>query len=147
MRSPWQLWRELGPRQFIAFHLTLGFAGLTGLLNPIFWGLTLVYLVDGPSRISPLFPSVLLYLGLVSMLLGNLLMIYSMMAGCMHRGLHAAMSSMLAIPLYWVLISVASYKALIQLLRPSRRHYWELTEHGLVTEHGSGTARTEAAAL
>jgi cellulose synthase/poly-beta-1,6-N-acetylglucosamine synthase-like glycosyltransferase len=146
MRSPWQLWRELGPRQFLAFQLTLGFAGLTGLLNPIFWALTIVYLIDGPARISPLFPSVILYLGVASMLLGNLLMIYSMMAGCMHRGLYAAMRSMLAIPLYWVLMSVASYKALVQLLRPSRRHYWELTEHGLVTEQGGGTGRAEAAA-
>jgi hypothetical protein len=31
-------------------------------------------------------------------------------------------------------MSVAAYKALFQLLRPSRRHYWELTQHGLVTE-------------
>jgi hypothetical protein len=23
------------------------------------------------------------------------------------------------------------------LLRPSRRHYWELTEHGLVTENAT----------
>lgn len=146
MRSPWQLWRELGPRQFLAFQLTLGFAGLTGLLNPIFWALTVVYLVDGPARISSLFPSAILYLGVASMLFGNLLMVYSMMAGCMDRGLHAAMRSMLAIPLYWVLISVASYKALLQLLRPSKRHYWELTEHGLVTEQGSGTAHAQAAA-
>jgi hypothetical protein len=29
-------------------------------------------------------------------------------------------------------MSVAAYKALFQLLRPSRRHYWELTVHGLV---------------
>jgi len=38
------------------------------------------------------------------------------------------------LPLYWGLMSVAAYKALFQLLRPSRRHYWELTQHGLVTE-------------
>jgi cellulose synthase/poly-beta-1,6-N-acetylglucosamine synthase-like glycosyltransferase len=135
MRSPWQLWRDLGPRQFFAFHLTLGFSGLTGLMNPIFWALTCVYLVSGPARISALFPAAVLYLGVFSMLIGNLLMVYSMMAGCMDRGLHGAVRSMLAIPLYWALMSVAAYKALLQLLRPSRRHYWELTEHGLVSEH------------
>jgi hypothetical protein len=52
----------------------------------------------------------------------------------MDRGLHGAVRTMLAIPLYWALMSVAAYKAFFQLLRPSRRHYWELTEHGLVTE-------------
>jgi glycosyltransferase XagB len=137
MRAPLQLWRELGPRQFCAFQLTVGFSGLTGLLNPVFWALTCVYLISGPSHISALFPPVVLYLGVFSMLMGNLLMIYSMMAGCMDRGLHGAVRSMIAIPVYWALMSVAAYKALFQLLRPSRRHYWELTEHGLVTENAT----------
>jgi glycosyltransferase XagB len=145
MRSPWQLWRDLGPRQFFAFHLTLGFSGLTGLMNPIFWALTCVYLVSGPARISALFPATVLYLGVFSMLIGNLLMVYSMMAGCMHRGLYGAVRSMLAIPFYWALMSIAAYKAFFQLLRPSRRHYWELTEHGLVTEHGHATQPGHAA--
>ena len=136
MRSPLRLWHELGPRRFCAFQLTLGFSGLTGLLNPIFWALTCVYLVSGPSHLSALFPAPVLYLGVFSMLIGNLLMVYSMMAGCMDRGLYGAVRTMIVIPLYWVLMSVAAYKALFQLLRPSRRHYWELTEHGLVAENG-----------
>ena len=136
MRSPRRLWAELGARQFCAFQLTLGFAGLTGLLNPVFWALTLLYLITGPAHISALFPPAVLYLGVFSMLIGNLLMVYSMMAGCMDRGLYGAVRSMLAIPVYWALMSLASYKALLQLLRPSKRHYWELTEHGLVTETG-----------
>jgi len=140
MRSPWQLWRDLGPRQFCAFQLTLGFSALTGLMNPIFWALTCVYLISGPARISALFPSAVLYLSVFSMLIGNLLMVYSMMAGCMDRGLYGAVRTMLAIPLYWALMSVAAYKAFLQVLRPSRRHYWELTVHGLVTEHAEMAA-------
>ena len=135
MRSPWRLLRELGPRQFLGFQLTMGFSSLTGLLNPIFWLLTCVYLVSGPAHIRALFPAPVLYLGVFSMLAGNLLMMQSMMAGCMDRGLYAAVRTMLAIPLYWALMSVAAYKAFIQLLRPSQRHYWELTQHGLVAEH------------
>ena len=134
MRSPWQLFRDLGLRQFLAFQLTLGFSSLTGLLNPIFWALACLYLISGPADIRPLFPAPILYLGVLAMLIGNLLMMQSMMAGCMDRGLYGAVRSMLSIPLYWGLMSVAAYKALFQLLRPSRRHYWELTQHGLVTE-------------
>jgi cellulose synthase/poly-beta-1,6-N-acetylglucosamine synthase-like glycosyltransferase len=134
MRSPWQLLRDLGLRQFLSFQLTLGFTSLTGLLNPIFWALACVYLISGPAHIRPLFPAPILYLGVFSMLIGNLLMMQSMMAGCMDRGLYGAVRTMLAIPVYWAMMSVAAYKALFQLLRPSRRHYWELTEHGLVTE-------------
>jgi cellulose synthase/poly-beta-1,6-N-acetylglucosamine synthase-like glycosyltransferase len=136
MRSPWRLWRDLGARQFIGMQLTVGFATLTGLLNPVFWALTCLYLVVGPAPISPFFPPPVLLTGLLTMLIGNLLMVEAMMAGCMARGLHRALRSMLLVPLYWGMMSLAAYKALLQLLRPSRRHYWELTTHGLVADHG-----------
>ncbi len=135
MRSPRQLWRELGARQFFGLQLTIGFCTLTGLVNPIFWALTCLYVVAGPGPISPFFPPPVLITGLLTMLIGNLLMIEAMMAGCMARGLHRALRSMLLVPVYWGLMSVAAYKALLQLLRPSRRHYWELTTHGLVSDH------------
>ncbi len=135
MRSPWRLWRELGTRQFIGMQLTIGFATLSGLVNPVFWALTCLYLVAGPGPISPFFPPPVLITGLLTMLIGNLLMIEAMMAGCMARGLHRALRSMLMVPVYWGLMSLAAYKALLQLLRPSRRHYWELTTHGLVSDH------------
>lgn len=96
MRSPLRLWADLGPRQFCAFQLTLGFPVLTGLLNPVFWALTLVYLVSGPAHIGALFPAPVLYLGVFAMLIGNLLMVYSMMAGCMDRGLYGAVRTMTA---------------------------------------------------
>ncbi len=130
MRSPWQLW------QFVGLQLTIGFATLSGLVNPIFWSLTCLYVAACPGPISPFFPLPVLITGLLTMLIGNLLMIEAMMAGCMARGLHRALRSMLLVPFYWALMSLAAYKALLQLLRPSRRHYWELTTHGLVTDNG-----------
>jgi glycosyltransferase XagB len=134
MRHPWRLWRELGTRRFVAFHLGVGFSTLTTLVNPWFWALTLAYVVVGPDPIDQLFPGWVLYAGLVTMVLGNATMVYTLMAGCMTRGLHRAMRAMLSVPLYWGLMSIAAYKALFQLLRPSRRHYWELTVHGLVSD-------------
>ena len=46
-RHPIRLWRELGTRRFLAFHLTLGFSTFTTLVNPFFWAMTLLYLVTG----------------------------------------------------------------------------------------------------
>ena len=135
MRSPVRLWRDLGTRDFWAFQMILGFSTITALLNPIFWGLTLYYLVDGPDRIAPLFPPVTLALGLVAMLAGNLLMVFTFMIGCMQRGLYRGVRTMLTVPAYWCLMSMAAYKAFFQLLRPSKRHFWELTDHGLVNDH------------
>jgi cellulose synthase/poly-beta-1,6-N-acetylglucosamine synthase-like glycosyltransferase len=135
MRSPLRLWRELGTRRFIGFQLTFGMAYMT-LVNPIFWGLTALYIVIGPGLISPLFPPPVLYSGLFTMLVGNLLMVYALMAGCLQRRLHRAVKAMLLVPIYWALMSLAAYKAMYQLLHPRRRHFWELTEHGLVEENG-----------
>ncbi|GAB3213918.1 glycosyltransferase family 2 protein [Marinactinospora thermotolerans] len=143
MRSPVRLWRELGTSGFLSFHLTVGFPTFAALVNPVFWTLTATYLVVGPDPIAPLFPRPVLYLGMVTMVGGNLLLLYGHMAGCMERGIHGAVRTMLALPFYWALMSIAAYKAVIQLARPSRRHYWELTEHGLVEEEplASGGAR------
>ncbi|SFN21591.1 hypothetical protein SAMN05421805_103278 [Saccharopolyspora antimicrobica] len=49
-------------------------------------------------------------------------------------GLHRAVPAMLTIPLYWALMSVAAVRAVTQLMRPKRRHYWELTAHGFVLD-------------
>jgi len=134
MRDPARLCRELGPKRFAAFHLTLGFSTFTTLVNPVFWALTALYFATGTRYLSAVFPGTVLYAGVVTMVLGNLMMCYCLMTGCMERGLHRAVRAMLTVPLYWALMSAAAYKALFQLLRPSRRHYWELTVHGLVDE-------------
>lgn len=134
MRNPWRLLRELGPRRFAGFQLIFGCTTVTTLVNPLFWSLTCLYLAVGPERIEPLFPPAVLYAGTAAMLGGNLAVLYHSMAGCMERGLHRAVPTMLTVPLYWALMSVAAYKALIQLLRPSKRHHWELTRHGLVSD-------------
>ena len=119
MRSPGRLWRELGPRRFLSVQATLGMATVTTLVNPFFWALTVLYLVNGPARISALFPMPVLYLGVLAMLVGNLLMVYCLMPGCMERGLFRALRAQLAVPVYWVMMSAAAYKALYQLLNPA----------------------------
>jgi cellulose synthase/poly-beta-1,6-N-acetylglucosamine synthase-like glycosyltransferase len=131
-RHPVRLWRQLGTKRTLAFHLTMGLSTLTTLANPFFWGLTLLYLCTGTRYVQAFFPPVSLYCGAAAMVIGNFLMVYCMMAGCLERGLFPAVRAMLSIPLYWALMSVAAYKALWQLARPDRRHFWELTEHGLV---------------
>jgi cellulose synthase/poly-beta-1,6-N-acetylglucosamine synthase-like glycosyltransferase len=132
-REPVKLWRELGTRKTLAIHLTLGFSTVTTLVNPLMWALTLSYFIFGPQWMEPLFPALVLYGGMFAMIAGNALMCYALMLGCLKRGLYAAVRAMLTVPLYWGLMSVAAYKALGQLLQPSKRHFWELTEHGLDT--------------
>jgi cellulose synthase/poly-beta-1,6-N-acetylglucosamine synthase-like glycosyltransferase len=132
MRSPLRLWRELGPAQFLAFQLLVGGTPVTAVLNPALWALTLAYALTGSPIIRQFFPAPVFYAGIVSMVLGNFIFAYYLVAGCLVRGNHRNAKWMLAAPLYWLLMSVAAWKAAVQvILRP---HYWEKTRHGLVGE-------------
>ncbi len=133
MRSPYRLWRDLGSVRFTALQLTLALSSFTALVNPVFWALILAYLVSGPGHIAQVFPLPELYAATAAMLLGNLLMVYSLMIGCMEHGLFRAVRTMLLVPAYWALMSVAAYQALFQLLHLRRRQYLEPPEPSPVT--------------
>jgi hypothetical protein len=63
----------------------------------------------------------------------NFLFILFNVMGCIRRRLgFAYLVLALASPAYWVLISIAAWKGLLQLIR--RPHYWEKTDHGLFPE-------------
>lgn len=132
MRSPLRLRRELGTRNFLAFQMLVGATPVAALINPLLWGLTAAYVVTGSSFIAHLFPSSVFYVGIVSMVIGNFVFIYYLVTGCMLLSHHRNAKWMLLAPLYWLLMSIAAWKAVIQLM--ARPHYWEKTSHGLVAE-------------
>ncbi len=51
------------------------------------------------------------------------------MSGCYIRGNYSDVKWALLASVYWLLMSVAAYKALYQLV--TRPFYWEKTSHGL----------------
>jgi len=136
MRNPWTLIRKLGWSNFLTFQLVFGLIPLTMVVNPIFWGMTIVYFVTGSSAIQSLYPTPVFYLAIMSMLPGNLFFVYVILTGCMLRAASGDKNSqgqviwMLLAPLYWWLMSVAAWKGLWQLI--TRPHHWEKTNHGLI---------------
>jgi len=80
-------------------------------------------------------------------------------AGLFRRGLSAHSWVLLLVPIHWLLLSLAAWRALYQLIRDP--YLWEKTEHGLArtsrmkTNHGakgvlrrlSGLARRNAPVL
>ena len=84
--------------------------------------------------LESLFPPVVLYLSLFNLLIGNALAIYVNMFAVFKRKLHVLVLFSLFNPFYWVLHSIASFKALGQLF--TKPYYWEKTTHGL-TRHGA----------
>ncbi|HYW23788.1 MAG TPA: glycosyltransferase [Terriglobales bacterium] len=132
MRSPVNLWRELGTGNFLAFQVLVGGTPLMTLLNPVLWALTLAYGLTGSPLIRELFPAPVFYVGITSMVVGNFAFLYCLVTGAMVLGHHRNAKWMLLAPLYWLLMSCAAWKAALQLV--VRPHYWEKTAHGLVEE-------------
>ena len=70
-----------------------------------------------------------MFLSLLNLLAGNGAFIYLSMVAPIRRGWLELVPYSLTVPLYWVLISVAAYRGLWQLLRAP--HFWEKTQHGV----------------
>jgi cellulose synthase/poly-beta-1,6-N-acetylglucosamine synthase-like glycosyltransferase len=128
-RHPRRLWRELGPRGFISFQLTIGATPLVPLINPLFWTLTLLWSIGHFPFIAALFPSWLYYPGMVCMVLGNFSIIYANILGARLGGYPDLLGAILLAPIYWVMMSIAALKAASQLIRVPT--FWEKTRHGL----------------
>jgi cellulose synthase/poly-beta-1,6-N-acetylglucosamine synthase-like glycosyltransferase len=128
-RKPLHLWRTTGVLGFFGFVFFIGGTVLSGLLNPLFWMLYLVWLVLLTAGYDAVFPQLLLFLSLFNLLAGNGAFMYLSMLAPVRRGWLHLIPYSLTVFGYWVLISIAAYRGLWQLLRDP--FYWEKTQHGV----------------
>jgi cellulose synthase/poly-beta-1,6-N-acetylglucosamine synthase-like glycosyltransferase len=131
MRHPLRVMRELGFSGFLAFQLVVGGTVLSALVHPIF--ISLFSYAFATNRLLPANGS-LLEVVLVALYGGALVSGYLTSAalgliGLKRRGLSRQGWVLLLMPLHWLLLSVAAWRALYQLLRDPYR--WEKTAHGL----------------
>ncbi|HEY8591020.1 MAG TPA: glycosyltransferase family 2 protein, partial [Naasia sp.] len=133
-RTPISLLRKIGPKAFAGFVLLIAGTPLVFLGVLPFYAMTIFTLIAGPELMSPLFPQLTLWTCLINVLLGNGVTVYLSMMGPFKRGTFRLVAWSLLNPVYWLLHSVAAYKALWQLL--TKPHYWEKTEHGLTAHAG-----------
>ena len=128
-RRPLHLWQSVGAAGVFGFVFFIGGTVLSGLLNPVFWTIFAVWMLLGTDVVAPYFPLPVLYLSLINLLAGNGLLIYlTMVAPFRRRWTDLAPWGVTVIG-YWVLMTVAAYKALWQLI--ANPFYWEKTQHGL----------------
>ena len=128
-RHPFKMLKVLGLKKWLSFQFFIGGTPLVFLINPILWGLFIVWLFFNPAFLSDMFTPFTLGLSLFNFLFGNFLGIYMNLLGAFRRRNFSLIPISLLNPFYWLLHSAASYKALWQLLY--KPHYWEKTVHGL----------------
>ncbi|ABD08803.1 Glycosyl transferase, family 2 [Rhodopseudomonas palustris HaA2] len=131
-RRPLHLLRSIGPLGFLGFVFFIGGTVLAGLINPVFWLMFAIWLFGLANGFDQLFPEPLLYLSLFNLLAGNGAFIFLNMLAPIRRGWLNLIPYSLTAFGYWVMISIASYRGLWQLLR--NPFYWEKTDHG-VSKH------------
>ena len=122
--------RDLGWRAAIGFHVLMGGLIVSALVHPLFYALLLGHWLEG-GLLAPaetlagqvVWTIVWVNLGIcyaVSILVGVL--------SVWRRGRPRLAMYALLTPVYWLLISVAAYRAVWQLVR--NPYLWEKTEHG-----------------
>ncbi len=131
MRKPRLLWRELGPRGFLAFQVMLGGTVLSALVHPWFYVLVAFELSRGGFLTTPqsLLGWPFWLIAWFSLAAGYLGAMALGLLTVQRRGYRLLLKQVPLMPVYWLLISLAAYRALWQYL--TARFKWEKTEHGL----------------
>jgi cellulose synthase/poly-beta-1,6-N-acetylglucosamine synthase-like glycosyltransferase len=142
-RHPLRLVRTVGIRNTLGFVLLIGGAPFAFLSLIPLWSLTLTWIVTRTHAFDILFPPVVLYISLFNLLIGNGVMIYLGMLAGFKRRRYQLIPFALLNPFYWILHSIASYKAVWQLI--TKPFYWEKTRHGLSRHLETGSAASVAA--
>ena len=128
-RRPLHLVKTIGPLGTVGFIFFIGGTMLSGLLNPIFWAIFAFWAITQTSGFDLVFPPLLLYMALFNLILGNGMFIFLMMLAPFRRRWLGLVPYGLTVIWYWVLMSIAAWKGLWQLL--TNPFYWEKTHHGL----------------
>jgi glycosyltransferase involved in cell wall biosynthesis len=145
MRQPARLARELGTWRFLGLQVLMGGLILSALVHPWFYVLALL---DAAHGLFPVVPQTvsgqaLWWVGLFNLVTGyatGVALGSVAVAACGRRRLAAHTALM---PLYWLLISFAAYRAVGQLM--AAPHLWEKTEH-MARARGGGAGFDFAAA-
>jgi glycosyltransferase XagB len=145
MRHPLRLIKDVGVVGFLRFNLFVGGTPLVAALNPLAWGLLVLWFTLHPAFIQAIMPAPLYYTGLFCWLFGNFGLYYlNLMLAYEFRN-RRVFSAALRLPMYWVMMAIAAIKAFLQLA--FKPNYWEKTEHGLsrLTNEDAASGHLDAA--
>jgi cellulose synthase/poly-beta-1,6-N-acetylglucosamine synthase-like glycosyltransferase len=132
MRDPLEFIRKGSVKDFFIFQFVVGGKILSIFINPVMWLITIFYLLFRAKYglfIESFFPTTILYIGITSFVLGNFLYLYYYMLGCAEREHNDVIKYVVFVPLYWLGMSIAAWKAVYEVI--VKPHYWSKTIHGL----------------
>jgi glycosyltransferase XagB len=137
LRAPLRTAAAMGVRRYLAALATVGGVPLVLTTQVFFWSLLWAYigLRAGGANVTPieaLFPEPLLSLGMISLLVGNFVLLLAHVSLVYQQGRFHLVRNAVFIPVYWLLMSIGAWRGIAQLTR--RPHFWQKTVHGLAVE-------------
>jgi cellulose synthase/poly-beta-1,6-N-acetylglucosamine synthase-like glycosyltransferase len=148
MRHPAKLYKSLGFEGFIGYQAMVLGTPLLPIVNPFFWFMLIWWYATKALWIRDLFPGIFYYMAAFQFFFGNFMFIYTNTVGMYWVIRDCALKKKqpfsyglikyaLLTPIYWILMSIAAYKALFQLIK--NPFYWEKTDHGLTSKEDDTT--------
>lgn len=140
MRRPHDFLGHWKEPHVVTFQLVVGGKVLSMLINPIMWVITISYFVFRPivgPTIESFFPTLVLYMGTICLVIGNFLYMYYYMIGCAKRGHDDIIKYAFLVPIYWLAMSAAAYVSIYKLI--TAPHHWSKTKHGLHLDNSKAT--------
>ena len=128
-RQPLRLLHELGWRRFLGFNLIGTGLIVSAIIHPVYLA-TLVMMATDPLRLwgdGGAFAAMVVGVNLFNLFAGYTAMAALATRTLDLRGNRRGAWVLVLLPIYWLLMSVASYRALFHLV--ARPHKWEKTPH------------------
>lgn len=129
LRHPIAFKEEMGGwMRFLGFLLIVPGTVVVNLFNFFYWIMLIAWLIFQPTTIQKFFPGFILYLSFFAFLIGNFIFTYLSLLGTYKRHRYGIVKYTLLTPVYWLFLSIATIRALIQII--VKPHHWEKTSHG-----------------
>lgn len=127
IRNPMLIIRQLGFYKFLLAVLSFGGTFFLPFFNPLLW---IVFIISF-TPVFQSFPKILLlrYIAVINLVLGNGTYFIVHAHTCIRTKKYYLLPASILLPFYWLLISIATYRATIQFI--FNPYYWEKTKHGL----------------
>lgn len=127
MRQPGAFVTQNGWHGLLSIQLFLAGNAAGALINPILWGAFIYMNLFNKTAFDTSMPVALQLLNLTALIVGNFCFILCAAVAPLKRGWRHLCLFGLTAPVYWMLTSIAAYKALWQII--FRPYYWEKTDH------------------
>jgi len=127
MRRPGEIVSTTGRSGLLSVQLFLAGNVFSALINPLLWAMFILLDVFDLGAGQFAVPAELKWLNLTSLIAGNALFVTFAAMAPIKRGWRRLCVYGLTAPIYWLLASLAAYKAVWQIV--FRPHYWEKTDH------------------